>query len=156
MRAKAPRPAVILFVSSMPRPSTPREIQTDYVAAAENTCRSERILRRDELSQSGTPLNRRQPMKKLIPAVPLLAAAALFGCDRPGTSTSSTTVVKEPPQSTASTTVVQPAPTPPQTSVTVDASKPATETTRQSTTTKVETPEGTATKRDTTTTTTTK
>lgn len=78
-------------------------------------------------------------------------AAALAGCERP-TSTSSTTVVKEPTivqketvvrevpaPATSSTTIVQ-APPP----VTIEAPKPEIERSRSRTTTEIETPAGTA------------
>jgi hypothetical protein len=110
-------------------------------------------------------------------ALPLaaIAVAALAGCDRPATD-SSTTVVKEPavvheketvreaPSApSSSTTVVQPAPSAPSssttvvepsqpsgssTSVNIDASKPDTtsEKSRSTSTTRIDTPAGTATR----------
>ena len=92
-------------------------------------------------------------MKYAIPAI-VIAVAALAGCERP-TSTSSTTVVKEP--ATASVekkeTVVQATPAPStSTNVTVDATKPSSnESSSTTSSTRVDTPAGTATKTETTT-----
>ena len=103
-------------------------------------------------------------MKKLIiPAALALSIAALAGCDRPAT-TSSTTVVKEPATVEKRETVVQrevepanPSSTSSTTNVTVDATKPSTgEQSSSTSTTRVDTPAGTATKTETTKTETTK
>lgn len=102
-------------------------------------------------------------MKYVLPAAIALSVAALAGCERPST-TSSTTVVKEPTtvvqptvkeketvvqapdQPSTSTTIVNPPA--PSTSVTIDAAKPGetTERTRTTTTERVDTPLGTATR----------
>ena len=106
-------------------------------------------------------------MKKLIvPAALALSIAALAGCDRPATTTS-TTVVKEPAKETvvqrdvptSSTTLVNPSTPAPSssTNVTVDATKPSTSESSSSTsTTRVDTPAGSATKTERTKTETTK
>jgi hypothetical protein len=109
-------------------------------------------------------------MKYVLPTAMALAVAALAGCERPA-STSSTTVVKEPttvvqsepvvkeketivqrdvpaapPASSSSTTIVNP-PAPPSssTNVTIDAQRPEASTERERTTSskRVETPLGT-------------
>ena len=97
-------------------------------------------------------------MKYAIPAI-VIAVAALAGCERP-TSTSSTTVVKEP-ATVQKETVVQrdvatPAPSS-STNVTIDATKPSSnESSSTTSSTRVDTPAGTATKTETTKTETTK
>ena len=103
-------------------------------------------------------------MKKYaLPAAIALAVAALAGCERPA-STSSTTVVQptketvvqrevpvETPAPSTSTTIINPPAQPSPPSVTIDASPPATtERTRSTTTERVETPLGTATRTETT------
>ncbi len=103
-------------------------------------------------------------MKYALPAAIALSLAALAGCERQHTS--STTVVKEPTTtaagpdvvkeketivqapaqpSTSSTTIVNPPAPSPSTSVTIDASKPETTTERERVTAskRVETPLGT-------------
>jgi hypothetical protein len=103
-------------------------------------------------------------MKYLLPTALALSIAALAGCERPA-STSSTTVVQPtketvvqrdvPATPSSSTTIVNPPAAP---SVTVDTTKPETTTERSRTTTteRVDTPAGTATRTETSRTTTTK
>ena len=105
-------------------------------------------------------------MRYVMPALAVLAVAALAGCDRSGVPSTSTTVVKEPtvvqkeketvrevpPANSSSTT----APASSSASVDIDANKPqTTETSRTRTTTHVDTPAGSATRTQTDTTKTT-
>ena len=95
-------------------------------------------------------------MKYVIPALAALAVAALAGCDRPS-STSSTTVVKEPTvaQKEQRETIVQrDVPAGSSTTIVPAPSTQSTETSKS--TTSVDTPMGTATKTETTKTETTK
>ena len=96
-------------------------------------------------------------MKYAIPAI-VIAVAALAGCERP-TSTSSTTVVKEPAtaaiekkETVVQRDVVTPAPAPSSsTNVTIDATKPSSSESSSSTSsTRVDTPAGSATKTEST------
>src|SRR5690349_24713336 len=95
----------------------------------------------------------------VLPATIIAVAAALSGCDRPGT-TDSTTVVKEPTTVAQSPTVVKeketyiqhdvPSTPPASTSSTTIVNPPAeqgsTERSRTTTTSRVDTPAGTATR----------
>ena len=109
-----------------------------------------------------------------LPAALALTVAALAGCERPAT-TSSTTVVQPTketvvqrdvavtpaPAPSSSTTIINPpapaAPPSSSTSVTIDANKPeTTERSRSTTTERVDTPLGTATRTETTKSTTTR